>query len=80
MKTFIITIVYLNKAVRTLRIDANSESQAEHVAFDLADKFMGLTTENEKAQVELFFHNNPRHKVLFQGLTHSPVSQTIRLH
>jgi hypothetical protein len=65
MTTYIIKVILDNRVVQTIRCDAVCQSRAEDLAFAWADSILGA----EKSQdVELFFINNPRHQVLFQGV------------
>lgn len=68
MKQYNIKIVYKGQGYQTIVVSAQNENEASNRAFEYADFTLSLVEESDKAQVELFFLDNPRHQVLFQDV------------
>lgn len=65
MTKYVIKLVLGNKVIQTVTCDAVCQSKAEDLAFAYADLILGT---DQAKEVELFFIDNPRHQVLFNGV------------
>lgn len=67
MKRYRIRIVYDNQLLELIELSAVSQSDAETKAFDYADSTIGKALRNkyDMELVELYFIDNPRHRLLF---------------
>lgn len=65
MQTYTIKLIQDNKVIDTIQATATCQSKAEDIAFQWADLTMGDLAKD----IELFFIDNPRHQILFKGVS-----------
>lgn len=63
----LVTIIFKGIKIETVATHG-TRNTCENQAFEYADSKLGLTSEEDKSQVELYFHEDARSQVLFSDI------------